>query len=93
MCIDLSCLSMNALKDFVAEDWKAFVAPAGTPADAVNKLNAAVNAALARPDTKKKLADEGSRPLGGTLEQLAAFIKTEHARWGAAVRESGAKAD
>jgi tripartite-type tricarboxylate transporter receptor subunit TctC len=90
---DVPTVAESGYKDFVAEDWKAFVAPAGTPADAVQKLNAAVNAALARPETKKKLAEEGSRPLGGTPEQLAAFIKTEHVRWGAAVRDAGVKAD
>ena len=90
---DVPTVAESGYKDFVAEDWKAFVAPAGTPAAAIGKFNAAVNAALARPETKKKLAEEGSRPLGGTPEQLAAFIRTEHARWGAAVRESDAKAD
>jgi len=90
---DVPTVAESGYKDFVAEDWKAFVAPVGTPADAVQKLNAAVNAALARPETKKKLAEEGTRPLGGTPEQLAAFIKTEHVRWGAAVREAGVKAD
>jgi tripartite-type tricarboxylate transporter receptor subunit TctC len=90
---DVPTVAESGYKDFVAEDWKAFVAPAGTPAATIQKLNAAVNAALARPETKKKLAEEGNRPLGGTPEQLAAFIKAEHARWGAAVRESGVKAD
>nr|WP_315592115.1 tripartite tricarboxylate transporter substrate binding protein [uncultured Cupriavidus sp.] len=78
---------------FQAEDWKALVAPAGTPADVVARLNAEVNKALKQPDTIAKLHDEGSEPRGGTPAELAAFIKSENARWGAIVKESGAKVE
>ena len=42
---------------------------------------------------KAKLAEDGSTPLGGTPKQFAEFIKAEHAKWGAAVREAGIKLD
>jgi tripartite-type tricarboxylate transporter receptor subunit TctC len=42
---------------------------------------------------KAKLAEEGSTPLGGTPQQFADFIRKEHAKWGAAVREAGIKLD
>ncbi|MEJ8857653.1 tripartite tricarboxylate transporter substrate binding protein [Variovorax robiniae] len=76
-------------KGFEAVDWKAIVAPTGTSADVVNKLNAAVNKALANPAAISQLAAEGSTPVGGTVEQAAQYIKAEHAKWGAVVRESG----
>ncbi|MGO4303549.1 Bug family tripartite tricarboxylate transporter substrate binding protein [Cupriavidus sp. RAF12] len=78
---------------FQAEDWKALVAPAGTPADVIKRLNAEVNKALAQPDTVTKLREEGSEARGGSPTDLAAFIKSENTRWGAIVRESGAKAE
>ncbi|SDP15755.1 Tripartite-type tricarboxylate transporter, receptor component TctC [Ralstonia sp. 25mfcol4.1] len=78
---------------FQAEDWKALVAPAGTPADVVAKLNAEVNKALKDKDTIAKLHDEGSEPRGGTAAELATFIKSENTRWGAIVKESGARVD
>ncbi|AOY94375.1 LacI family transcriptional regulator [Cupriavidus sp. USMAA2-4] len=75
---------------FQAEDWKAVVAPAGTPAEVIRRVNEQTNKALASPDTISKMRAEGSEPRGGTPAELAAFIKAEHARWGAIVRESGA---
>ena len=56
-------------------------------------MNDAVNAALAKGEVRARLAMEGSKPLGGTPEQLGAFTRAEHARWAMAVRESGASAD
>jgi tripartite-type tricarboxylate transporter receptor subunit TctC len=78
---------------FQAEDWKALVAPAGTSPDVVKRLNAEVNKALAQPDTISKMREEGSDPRGGTPQDLAAFIKSENTRWGAIVRESGARVE
>lgn len=78
---------------FVAEDWKAVVAPAGTPSELIAKVNQVMNAALQRPEIITRLKDEGSVARGGTAAQLAAFMKSEQERWGTAVRESGAKLD
>ncbi|KWR81312.1 Bug family tripartite tricarboxylate transporter substrate binding protein [Cupriavidus sp. IDO] len=78
---------------FQAEDWKALVAPAGTSPEVVKRLNAEINKALAQPDTIGKLREEGSEPRGGSAQDLAAFIKSENTRWGAIVRESGARVE
>ena len=56
-------------------------------------LNAEANKALASAEMKQKLAEDGSTPIGGTPGQFAEFIKKEHAKWGAAVREAGIKLD
>ncbi len=80
-------------KGFEAVDWKAVVAPAGTPPEVVKKLNAAVDKALAKPEAIKQLQAEGSAPVGGSAEQAAQYIKSEHAKWGAVVREAGIKPD
>ncbi|MFS2166471.1 Bug family tripartite tricarboxylate transporter substrate binding protein [Variovorax sp. Varisp62] len=81
----------ESYKGFEAVDWKALVVPAGTSADIVKKLNAAVDKALAKPATISQLLAEGSTPVGGTPEQAAQYIKSEHARWGVAVREAGVR--
>ena len=90
---DVPTVAESGFKGFVAEDWKAVVAPVGTPAQAVKAMNEAVNAALVKGEVRARLALEGNQPLGGTPEQLGAFIKAEHARWAQAVRQSGATAD
>jgi len=86
-------ISESGYKDFEAVTWSGFVAPAGTPADIIAKLNAEVAKALARADFLEKLAAEGSQPLGGSPQHFAEFLRAEHAKWGVAVRESGAKVD
>ena len=78
---------------FEALDWKALDAPAGTPADIVRKLNAAVDKALARPDTIAQLHAEGSLPVGGSVESAARYLKAEHTLWGGIVRSTGVKPD
>ncbi|MGO4332618.1 Bug family tripartite tricarboxylate transporter substrate binding protein [Cupriavidus sp. 2TAF22] len=78
---------------FQAEDWKALVAPAGTPADVIKRVNEEINKAIAQPDTIAKMREEGSEPRGGTPAELAAFIKAENTRWGTIVRQSGAKVE
>lgn len=81
----------ESYKGFEAVDWKALVVPAGTPVDIVKKLNAAVDKALAKPATISQLLAEGSTPVGGSPEQAAQYVKSEHARWGAAVRDAGVR--
>ena len=64
-----------------------------TPPAIVAKLNAEANKALGSPEMKQKLAEDGSTPMGGTPQQFAEFIRSEHAKWGAAVRDAGIKLD
>jgi len=86
-------ISESGYKNFEAVTWSGLVAPAGTPADVIAKLNAEVAKALARADFLEKLAAEGSQPLGGLPQHFAEFLRAEHTKWGVAVRESGAKVD
>jgi len=78
---------------FEAATWSGLLAPAGTPKAVIDRLNAEANKALGTDAMKQKLMEDGSTPLGGTPEQFAAFIRTEHAKWGAAVRDAGIKLD
>lgn len=74
---------------FEAVDWKVIVAPAGTPPDVVKRLNAAAVKALAQPAMIARLADEGSVPMSGSVEEVARYIKAEQGEWGALIREAG----
>jgi tripartite-type tricarboxylate transporter receptor subunit TctC len=78
---------------FEAATWSGLVAPVGTPQAVIDRLNAETNKALKRPDMLAKLDEDGSTPLGGSAKQFADFLKTEHAKWGAAVREANIKLD
>ncbi len=78
---------------FDASTWFGFLAPAGTPNEIVAKLNAEFNRALQQPDLRKKLADQGAEPIGGTPAQFAALIRNDIVRWGKVVKESGARID
>jgi len=90
---DVPTVAESGYPGFEAATWSGLVAPAGTPKPMIDKLNAAANRALASAEIKAKLGEDGSTPLGGTPKQFADYIKSEHAKWGAAVREAGIKLD
>ncbi|CAN5593394.1 tripartite tricarboxylate transporter substrate binding protein [soil metagenome] len=78
---------------FEATTWVGLVGPAGLPADIVARINAEVVKIVARKDVQDKLSLEGSVPATGTPQQFAAYIRAEHAKWGALIREAGIKLD
>ena len=90
---DVPTVAESGYKDFVAMDWKVLMAPAGTPADLVKRLNTEVAKALTQAELMAKLDAEGSIPMSGTPEQAASFIKAEQAKWSNLIREAGIKAD
>jgi tripartite-type tricarboxylate transporter receptor subunit TctC len=80
------------LAGYAAELHYGIVAPAGTPRPIVDKLNAALNAALANADVKSRLAVDGAEVLPGTPEAYAADIAAEQTKWSAIIKKSGVKA-
>jgi tripartite-type tricarboxylate transporter receptor subunit TctC len=64
------------------------VAPAGTPHDAITKLNAETNRMLARADVKARLEREGAELLPGSPEKLGTLIETDLARWKKLIADS-----
>jgi tripartite-type tricarboxylate transporter receptor subunit TctC len=78
---------------YEASAWFGMAAPKGTPPAVIARLNREVNAALADPAMKAKLADLGGVPLPGTPEQFWAIHKMETEKWAKIVQFSGAKAD
>jgi len=90
---DAPTIAESGYGGFEANTWYGLLAPAGTPAPVIARLNAEVNRALRTPEVRERLASEGGEPLGGSPEQFASFLKAEHAKWGRVVRESGARAE
>ncbi len=86
--------AMPALfKDFAIETWWGLVAPAGTSADIVNKLNAAFTAALKQPDTQTRYATLMAEATPNSPQEFAAFMAQERARYEKPVKASGARVD
>jgi len=71
--------------------WYGVVAPGGTPAPIVQRLNAELAKILDIPDIRKSLSDQGANVQGGTAEDFSAFMRDESARWGAVVKQAGIK--
>jgi len=90
---DVPTFIEQGYKDFVMGNWTGIVAPAGTPKAVVNKIAAEVTKILRAPATNKRLVEMGADPMGGTPEEFGKLIKSEIARFGVAVKASGARAD
>ncbi|MFO1190772.1 MAG: tripartite tricarboxylate transporter substrate binding protein [Rhodoferax sp.] len=73
--------------------WFGIVAPAGTPADIVNKLNADLVKIVTAPDNRQKLEEAGFRVTGTSRQDFARIIAEDTVTWGKAVRATGFKAD
>jgi tripartite-type tricarboxylate transporter receptor subunit TctC len=81
------------LAQYEANFWSGLVAPAGTPAEAIERLNAVLVKALASPDVRETLARQGLEASGTTPQEFAAYIEREQDKWARVVKVSGAKVD
>jgi tripartite-type tricarboxylate transporter receptor subunit TctC len=82
-----------ALKDFEASSWFGLLAPAGTPADIVNRVQQETAKALASPAMRERLQSQGAIPSGNTSAEFARLIDEETKKWARVVKASGAKVD
>jgi tripartite-type tricarboxylate transporter receptor subunit TctC len=78
---------------YEASNWYGVGAPKNTPAEIIDKLNKEINAGLADPKIKARLADLGSEPLAGSPADFGKLIAAETEKWGKVVKFSGAKPD
>ena len=76
------------ITDFESYNWQGIIAPAGTPAAIIAKLNAALNEILLDPEVLKQISDSGSQPGGGTPEDFAHFIRAETAKWAKVIKSA-----
>jgi len=78
---------------YEASAWYGLVAPKGTPADVVDKLNREVNAILAEPQARKRLAALGASLLPGTPADFGQLLTDETEKWRKVIRFANIKAE
>ena len=90
---ELPTIAESGYPGFTGVPWVAMAAPARTPKAIVARLNGDVNRILATPEVRQSFIAQGSEPLILSLEQMDQFVRSEAAKWGRAVKASGAKVD
>lgn len=86
---ELPTISETAVPGFDLVSWTGLFAPAGTPAAVVERLNGEVNAILAQPDVRERLAAIGVETAPASLADFAAYVRTEVPKWTDLVRAAG----
>lgn len=90
---DVPTFAEAGVPGVVIDSWFGFMAPAATPPATIAALNAAFAGALADPAVRARLQGLGVIPLGGTPEEMNAFVASETARWAEVVRVAGIRAE
>lgn len=83
----------SGLKEVVGYGWYGLMAPAGTPAAVVQRLNAEANAAIADAEVKKKAEAAGLQLRGGTQAAFRSFLDAEVKKWGQVIKVAGITAE
>jgi len=90
---DVQTMAESGLKGFDVSAWDAVMVPAGTPRPMIDKLNAAIRAALTDPELRAQLAARGTEVAPSSPEELSQHITSNLKLWGDAVKRSGASVD
>ncbi len=88
---DVPSLQEAGVRDFETVAWFGFVAPAATPRDIVNRLNAEIVKALALPDVREKLIASGAQIVGNTPEAADKHLRDDIAKWAVVVKAANVK--
>ena len=78
---------------YAVDSWNGLFAPAGTPADIVNRIAVAVQQGFRDPALRKRMDDIGATPVGDSPEQFRAFVASELQKWGNFVKQTGIKVE
>ncbi len=85
---ELPTVAQAGLPGYEATPWLGLLAPAGTPATIINRLNKEVVAILAEPEMKEKMKTWGFDIVGNTPAEFAAFIQSDTAKWGPLIKSA-----
>jgi len=86
---DLPSLSEAGIPGYDVTSYAALFAPAGTPKEIVDRLNAEVQKIIANPDAKARIAVTGFDAFSGPPETLASFVQSELVNWGKLIKDAG----
>ena len=90
---EVPTLDEAGLSGYPDETWTGLVAPAGTPAPIVERLNAALNEALKSPEARAIFARIGFQTRPGSAQEFAARIAGDSDKWAAVIKLTGVKID
>jgi len=90
---DVPTLAELGFKGVEADLWYGMLAPAGTPAEIVARINADMRKALALPEVKTALSAQGMEIVPSSPEEMGALMRKDAARWAAVVKQAGIKAE
>ncbi|MBL8378802.1 MAG: tripartite tricarboxylate transporter substrate binding protein [Burkholderiales bacterium] len=85
---DVPTVAESGVAGYESLSWSGIALPAGTPREIVQRLNREINAVLAQPDMRQRLAEQGAEAVGGTPEDFAAHIRRERDKWTRVVRDA-----
>ena len=90
---DIPTVAESGVPAYEVTQWFGILAPRGTPASLVSRLNSAMQQALQRKEVRERFLASSAEPVGGTPEALRSLIVQEVAKWGKLVRALDLKAD
>ncbi len=90
---DVPTVAEAGVPGYEATIWLGVMAPAGTPKDIVEKLNAAINKVIARPDVKEAWAKQGAVPMAMTPAEFSKYLQADIEKWAGVVKGAGIKAN
>lgn len=86
---ELPTIAESGFPGFEAMAWNGFVAPAGTPADVLARLNREINAILQEPETRQRIEAAGWTIHGGSAEAFGRYMGAERERWRPVIKRTG----
>jgi tripartite-type tricarboxylate transporter receptor subunit TctC len=90
---DVPTVAESGVPGYESVSWGGVMAPAGTPAPIIAKLNGEILRILKLPDINEKLSGLGADVVGSTPQEFAAYLKAEIAKWGRVAKQAGVRLD
>ncbi|MGZ8153669.1 MAG: Bug family tripartite tricarboxylate transporter substrate binding protein [Burkholderiales bacterium] len=90
---ELPTVADSGVPGYDVTSWNGMLAPAGTPAEIVRRLNAEYNKIITEPEMHKRMIANGYEPVGGPPEKFGEHIRAEIAKWGPVVKRANVKVD
>ena len=90
---ELPTMQESGIAGYDVNSWNGMLAPAGTPAAIIQRLNTEFNKIISAPEMKKRMIDNGYEPVGGAPEKFGEFIRAEIAKWAPVVKSANIRVD